>query len=439
MVYYSTSNAYNRSNIIGGVGKRMQASIWRDRRYVMHALGGFVNNTGNGIYFVALPLMVFALTGSVGAMSIMAICETVPRSLIGLFLAGPLVDRLSRRVVLIAALIFQSICSIGIALLNSSGHLEIWMLYVLGAFISTAHEFVRSANFAVVPLMFGERKMEANSGLNAMFRLSMILGPALAGLLLAFTDYSTILWINACTYFGPLLALYWTRIPHESLGGVRTVRQIAVDLRAGLQFLYSHKQMVRMLAGSLFHSLSIGGITTVMIFYLKNSYDLSDETISGYLTLSAVGALLCSLITPRLKHVDRGTLMRCGLIVTTGSILLLLIPVFWIVPVALVITGMGQIFFSIAYTVSMQDLTPNEMLGRIGSTMRMIEFFSRGVSTSLLGALTARMGVEAAFFGAVVISLLPLLVLSQAAMEKLVRPFRQLHGQKQKGERSEKY
>ncbi|MGZ4123307.1 MAG: hypothetical protein ACXVOI_08865, partial [Tumebacillaceae bacterium] len=66
--------------------------------------------------------------------------------------------------------------------------------------------------------------MEANSALNSMFRLSMILGPAFASLLLAVSSYSMILWINAFTYFGPLVALIWTNVPRENLGGVRTVR-----------------------------------------------------------------------------------------------------------------------------------------------------------------------------------------------------------------------
>ncbi|KEO84144.1 MFS transporter [Tumebacillus flagellatus] len=390
----------------------MQASIWRDPRFVLYALGGLVNNTGNSIYLVALPLMVFALTGSVGAMSIMAICETIPRSLIGLFLAGPLVDRVSRQVVLSAALTFQSVCSVAIALLNSTGTLEIWMLYVLGGLIATAHEFVRSANFAVVPLMFGDRKMEANSGTNSMFRLSMILGPALASLLLALTSYSAILWINAVTYFAPLAALYWMKIPRENLGGVRSASQIAADLREGLLFLYRDKTQVRLLSGSLFYSLATGGITTVMIFSLKNSYSLTDETISGYLTLSAAGALLSSLITPRLKNVNNNKLMVNGLLVTAVSLGLLLIPVFWIMPIALVLSGVGQLFYTLAYTVEMQDRTPSDMLGRVGSTMRMVEFFSRGVSTSLLGALTAKWGAEAAFVGAIVVSLLPFLTLA---------------------------
>ncbi|MGZ4163978.1 MAG: MFS transporter [Tumebacillaceae bacterium] len=408
----------------------MQVSIWRDRRFLMYALGGFVNNTGNGIYLVALPLMVFSLTGSVAAMSIMSICETVPRSLIGLFIAGPLVDRVSRRVVLTTALTFQSICSVGLALLYMTDHLQIWMLYVIGALIATALEFVRSANFAVVPLMFGDRKMEANSALNSMFRLSMILGPAFASLLLAVSSYSMILWINAFTYFGPLVALIWTNVPRENLGGVRTVRQIVVDLREGLRFIYLHKSLVRMLASSLFYSLATGGITTVMVYSMKHHYGMSDETISGYLTLSAAGALLSSLITPRFANVDKGKLMKSGLIIATVSIALLLIPVFWIVPVALVVSGVGQIFFTVAYTVAMQDETPNEMLGRIGSAMRMIEFLSRGLSSSLLGAITAKFGVEAAFVGAGLISVLPLVALAQGGLGKFLRP---LPKEKKKG------
>src|SRR5689334_14061513 len=124
----------------------MEASIWRMPRFTLYALGGLINSVGSSMYGFALPLMVLHLTGSVADMGIMTVCETIPRSLCGLFLIGPLVDRLSRRVVLIASLVFQAICSMSIAIFDVSGLLQIWMLYVLGALIMVAHEFVRAAD-----------------------------------------------------------------------------------------------------------------------------------------------------------------------------------------------------------------------------------------------------------------------------------------------------
>jgi MFS transporter, DHA3 family, macrolide efflux protein len=391
----------------------MTASIWRYPRFVLYALGGMINSIGNSIYSIALPLMVFHLTKSAIDMTVMAVCETVPRSLIGLFVVGPLVDRLSRRVVLISSLLFQAVCSVLIATCNSTGLLQIWMLYLVGALIATAHEFVRSADFAVIPAMFGDRKMEAMSGLQSTFRLAIIIGPVLASFLLAMTSYSTLLWINAVTYLGPIVMCIWTRVPHEKLGGVRSFRQVAVDLREGLLYIKGNRVLVRMISVSALSNLALGGVGTVMIYHMKHQYELPDQTISWYLTLSSVGSLVSSLLSPRFAHIDKGKLIRIGLTINTLSVAVYLLPVFWIVPVALVASGLGNLLFVIAYSVMVQEMTTNEMLGRVGSATRMIEFFSIGISTSMLGFITAHIGAEGAFACTLVLSVLPLLVVAR--------------------------
>ena len=360
-------------------------------------------------------------------MSIMAISETVPRSLLGLFVIGPLVDRLSRRIVLLTSLIFQAICSIGIAILNTTNLLEIWMLYLLGALIAIAHEFVRTADYAVIPVMFGDRKMEAMAGLQAAFRLSLILGPVIASFLLAFTEYSTLLWINAVTYLGPVIMSIWIRIPHENLGGVRSVRQVFIDLKDGLWFIRKSIGLVRIIVSIALTNLAIGGISTIIIFHMKHNYKLMDDTISWLLALRSIGSFVSSLVAPKFKKISDRKMMILGLGVTSCSLLLLLMPVFWMIPMALVIMGLGNLLFIIAYNVKVQEATVNEMMGRVGSAVRMVEFLSNGISTALLGAVTVRYGVGTSLLVSFFLSLTPLLVVANR-----IKIVNEQKGQKQK-------
>ena len=64
-----------------------------------------------------------------------------------------------------AALLFQGGCSLLLAALFEAQLLEIWILYVFGALISVGFEFSRTAEIAVVPIMFRDRRVEATAGL----------------------------------------------------------------------------------------------------------------------------------------------------------------------------------------------------------------------------------------------------------------------------------
>lgn len=393
----------------------MDVSIWRTQRFLLYALGSMINFVGSTMYGFALPLMVLHLTGSVAAMGIMTVCATIPRSLCGLLLIGPLVDRISRRVVLISALSFQAICSMIIAILYSSGVLQIWMLYILGALIMIGHEFMRSADFAVVPAMFGERKLEAQAGLQSAFRLSLIIGPILGGFMLAYTTYSTLLWVNAISYLGPVVMCIWTRVPHENLGGVRSFGQVVGDLREGMVYLAQRRVLLLIISVLALSNLAIGGNETLMIFHLQHDFGLTSQQISWVLAMVAVGSLGSSLIAPRLKHFPKQKLMFWGLTIASLAGAMYLLPVFWVIPIALILAGLGLLIFIVAYSTLVQDSISNEMLGRVGSTVRMIEFFTIGVANSYMSALAEHFGAPRALLLSFLLSLLPLLLLVKGA------------------------
>jgi MFS transporter, DHA3 family, macrolide efflux protein len=397
----------------------MERSIWREQRFIAYVIGLMINSFGNAVYAVALPLMVYKLTGSAAAMTWMAVSESAPRALLGFFIIGSIVDRISRRVVMFAALGFQAVCAFLIAFLYHSGSLEIWMLYVLGALVAIGHEFTRTVEFAVLPVMFAGRRLEANAGLSSAHTLMLIVGPALAGLLLAMFDYSLLVWINAATYVGPILLCIWTKIPHEKdLGGIRSPKQIWFDLRDGVSFLRRQQTVMRIMVLVVVMFVAAAGIMTPILFSLKHDHALSDRTISWILAIDAAGMFIASLVLPFFKRMTKARLLFLGAVIQLAGMALLLIPNYWIVPLSLFISSTGFRAFVLAYEVIIQEQVPNEMRGRIGGTVRMVSFLSGSLSTTLLGLLTAGVGTQMTYLVAVVLSVLPILLMLKTGMNR---------------------
>lgn len=386
------------------------SSIWKDRRFFLYATGLMIDRFGNALYSIVLPLLVYSISQSALSMALMAVSNFLPRAVLSLFI-GSIVDRISRRVVLFSALVFQGLCCTLMAVLYSADLLSTWMLYLLGPAISIGFEFGRTAEIAVVPAMFKDRKMEANSGLGSVNSLMFILGPSLAGVMFGLFSYSALLWINAISYLGPILMCIWSRIPHEThLGGVKSVKQVGQDMKEGVTYLFGQQNLVHLLAIMLTVGIGISGITTVVLFHLKNNLHSSDSTISWIVATYGIGLFLASLVMPRFKNVPQGRFMVYALLVMAGGLVVFQIPSLWVLPVAYLLTGAGNFAFQIARDTVMQSAVKNEMMGRIGSTLRTIFNLTVAVSTALLGAITAALGAEAAF-GASLLLLLASLVL----------------------------
>ena len=396
-------------------------SIWLDTRFLTYAIGLMIDRFGNAVYTVALPLLVYSLTQSVLNMSLMAICQFVPRAVCSLFI-GSVVDRVSRRTVIVAALLFQGGCSLLLAALFEARLLEIWMLYVFGALISVGFEFSRTAEIAVVPVMFGERRVEATAGLASAHTLMFIAGPTMAGFLLGFLSYEALLWINGASYLGPILMCIWSRIPNEKdLGGIRTFRSVVRTMGEGLQFLRGHRVLKSLVNVILVAGLATSGIQTMILYYLKNDFGATDAFTSWVIACSGLGLFVGSLLVPRLKHWVRNRVMLLSLGLSLLGLLLFFIPNPFVLMAAQFVLAVGIFTYSVTQDILIQDVVPNQMMGRVGGLIRMISHITLSLSTALLGWVAGLFGAPSVFLFASVLTLLAMQIVFKGPLSKLTK------------------
>lgn len=154
------------------------------------------------IAMVAIPWFVLELTGSYAQMGLIGFFTFLPR-VIATFLGGQVVDRIGFRTASVTSDLLSGISVMGIPILHAAGHLTFeWLvvLVILGAFFDGPGA---TAKDAMVP----ELAAEAGIGLdrvNAFFqgsrRLSVFIGPAVAGFLIAIVGTSNVLWVNAVVF-----------------------------------------------------------------------------------------------------------------------------------------------------------------------------------------------------------------------------------------------
>lgn len=160
-------------------------AVLRRRDFRLLWLGEAVSLLGDQFYMIALPWLVLQLTGDALAMGTVLALAGIPRALF-MLVGGALTDRFSPRKVMLTSNLLRMGLVFALALIVLTGSIELWMLYAFALLFGLADAFFFPAQSAIIPrLVDGEQLETANAIMQGTMRLSLFLGPALAGGLIA--------------------------------------------------------------------------------------------------------------------------------------------------------------------------------------------------------------------------------------------------------------
>jgi predicted MFS family arabinose efflux permease len=176
----------------------------RDYRALIAGLG--VSVLGNQLTTVAVPYQVYALTHSSLMVGLVSLTSLFPL-IIGSLLGGSLVDAMDRRKLLLIVESLAALCSAGLAL-NADLGPSLWPLFLFPAITAGLSGMDSSARNAMLPGMVGMELLPASNAIfQSLFQTGTIVGPAVAGLLLAGAGVHVIYWLDVASYLAALTAV----------------------------------------------------------------------------------------------------------------------------------------------------------------------------------------------------------------------------------------
>lgn len=219
--------ASRSNNLTGALRHRNFALIWT---------GQFVSLVGQGIFTVALPLEVLRTKGTGLDLGVVMAARTLPAVLL-LLAGGALVDRWSRRLVM---LISDAVCGVAagiVAVLIATGHQGLWLLAILSAVFGVASAFFKPASSAIMPEVLPADQLLSASSLNSLSQsfCKYLIGPVTGGVLVATVGTAWAFGLNAASFlFSAVLLLFVTRTGKPK--PVAPGGSLAAEIREGLQY-----------------------------------------------------------------------------------------------------------------------------------------------------------------------------------------------------------
>jgi hypothetical protein len=350
--------------------------------------------TGSMVTALALPVLVYRLSGSPFLTALVTALEAAPYLLVGLF-AGALADRWNRRRVMVSADLINAVLIGSVPLAYLAGVLTVAQVLVVGFVVQMVFTFFDGANFGALPVLVGRARIaQANAAVWTASSLIELFVPPLAALLLAVLNPANLLVIDALSFVASAIAVRGiVRMMSEQRTGQRPLRPKVVfaDIAEGVRYLARHAGVRTMtIIGSL-QSFAGGGFMALMIVWCDRVLHVGTSGIRFGLVYGTwgIGGLIAALGLPRLlKRMPPAAVALYALPVSAVlGIVSPLMPNWELAAIALLVWGSAYVLVIVNAISYRQQVTPEHLLGRVNTAGRMLSWGVGWTGGSVVGGL----------------------------------------------------
>jgi MFS family permease len=367
---------------------------FRYRNFRLFYAGQGLSLMGTWLQQVAMGWLTYRLTGSAWLLGVVAFCASI-----GILLLGPLggvvADRVNRRRGLMVTQSLMLAQAVVLALLTALGYIAVWHLIVLALWLGTLSAFdVPMRQSLFVHLVDDRADMPNAIALNSMMvNLARIVGPAIAGLLVAWVGEAWCFALNALSFVAVILALSRLHWPHEARHSATTAGWLASWIE-GARFAFGFGPSRVLLVLLAIISWTISPYSTLMPIYAKDVYGGGPDMLGLLLASAGAGALACMIYLASRKNV-RGL----GRVIARATVVAgVCLGVFAIVrnlPAAMVLMALvgGGLMLAVASANTiLQTIVEDRLRGRMASYFTIAFLGVAPLGNLAAGALAAAIG-----------------------------------------------
>jgi len=370
--------------------------LWRSlrhRNYRLYLTGQLVSVCGTWMQQVAQSWLVYRLTGSATLLGIVGFATQIPVFGLGP-IAGVIIDRYSPHRVTVLTQSAALVQALLLSLLTLMGWVQPAHIILLGFVLGIVNAFDMPARQALVNQMVDAKDLSNAVALNSsMINAARIVGPGLAGIVVARVGEGACFTINAVSYLAVIMALLAMKLPKKSDESARQF-SIAHSLVEGLRYTLATVPIRDVLL--LLGLVGFMGMPymTLMPVFAAQIHKSGADALGLMLGAVGFGALIGALFLAQ-----RATVLGLGRIIVVatlgfglGLIVFTVSRVFWLSLVILMGVGFGWMVLIAASNTALQTLADNEMRGRVMSLFSMMLVGMAPFGSLLAGWLADRIG-----------------------------------------------
>jgi MFS family permease len=385
--------------VLGGAARRARARTFRslgDRNFRLFFAGNSVSVIGTWMQRVAQDWLVLSLTGSGVALGVSAACQYGPMLVLGLW-GGTVVDRVDRRRLIIGTQAVSAALAAVLAVLTLTGTVQLWMVYALALGLGLVTVLDSPARQALVAEMVPPADYVNAMALNStVHNAGRLVGPAIAGLLIATTGVGWAFAVNAVSFLAVLAGLL--RMDRTSLRSVAPpAGPRKGQTREGLRYVLRSPELRAVLL--LIGVVALFGQNFRVVLPLLAAQTFSGGAeVYGYLTAAlGLGAVLGALFSASREVVTSWGLLVACLAFGAVNLVAGAAPSLQTAYVTMVALGFANIVFNTLGRTVLQLASEPQVHGRVLALYNILFLGSTPLGGPLLGWVCAALGARTGF------------------------------------------
>ncbi len=368
----------------------------RHRNYRLYWIGQLVSLTGTWMQSTAQQWLVYRLTGSPLALGTVMFLQSLPVMLLSLF-AGLVADRVDKRRFLVATQTAMMLPALVLAALTYTGAVQYWHVLGLAFVFGLANTFDLPTRQSFTVEMVGKPDLMNAIALNSsMFNTARLVGPAVAGLLVANVGEAAAFGLNGLSYLAVIGGLLMMRLPAFTPRAGRL--QPLADIREGLGYIARTPSVLALVLLAAVPSIFGFPATTLLPVIAGEVLGLQADGFGALISGMGLGALAGAISLAVLGGYRRkGRLLTTAMFAFSGA--LVAVAFSRAVPltlIAMAFWGWGMINHLATTNTLLQLQAPDHLRGRVMSAYLWAVIGMAPIGSLLLGSLAEWWGAPAA-------------------------------------------
>jgi MFS family permease len=392
MTQTTTAAGEGKRNREGSSRWKQTLRAFQSRNYRLYFTGQGISLIGTWMQRIAMSWLVYRLTDSAFMLGLVGFLSALPAFLFSPF-AGVIADRYDRRPMLITVHSLALLQALILSLIVLAEVVTIWHILILGLLLGLVEALEMPLRLSFLSEIVSKQNMGNAIALNSsMVNASRLVGPSLAGILIAWMGEGVCFLLNSISYLGVICSLLMMRVSPVPKPTHRS--RILKELQDGFAYAYSFTPIRDMLLLLGLMSLVAMPYTVLMPVFAKDVLQGGPHTLGFLLGASGVGALLGAIYLASRKSVLGLTKwIPIGALLFGGTLLLFALShLFWLSLLLMLVSGFGMIVQLASSNTLIQTIVAEDKRGRVMSLFVMAWRGMVPFGSLLAGLMASRMG-----------------------------------------------
>jgi MFS family permease len=363
------------------------------RNYRLYFAGQLVSTTGTWMQSIAQAWLVLQITGSGVALGVTVALQFTPVLLVGAW-GGLVADRVDKRRLLVGTQAAAGVLALVLGTVTALGVVQLWMIFVLALGLGAVNALDNPARRAFVVEMVGaEHVSNAVSLSSAMFMAARVIGPAIAGLVIAGFGVSWCFFANGVSYSAAVIAFLAMR--ENEFFSVEPVPKRKGQLREGLRYAWSTPALRLVLVLTAVIGTLAFNFQVVLPLLAKQTFSGGADTLGVLYAAMSIGSVIGALVSAHEARATRRFVLGAALAFGAALVAAALAPTFGVELLVLVPVGAAGIAFTAMANGVLQTETAPEMRGRVAALFTVAFLGSTPIGGPIIGLVSQQLGPRA--------------------------------------------